>query len=127
MNAATPELLCYAADQLEQYGPPYVCCFAQLSFPIFSGPGKYPVKADTEKVMMDLEFQPAQLTGKRPRTRSVCARECIRYGKHVRFFGNSGAWIYSTLGAAYRLLQKLHCVSPRRWSPKPNHQSRPPG
>jgi len=35
ISAATPDVLCYAADQIEQYGPPYVRCLAQLPFPVF--------------------------------------------------------------------------------------------
>jgi hypothetical protein len=62
VNAATPDVLCYAADQLEQYGVAYVCCFAQLPFPIFVEPGKYAVRADTENVIMEMEFQLAELT-----------------------------------------------------------------
>jgi hypothetical protein len=62
LNAATPELLCYAADALEKLGPPYICCFAQLPFPIFAESGSYSVKADTETVVSQLEFHFVQAT-----------------------------------------------------------------
>ena len=62
VNAATPELLCGAADRLEELGPPYVCCFAQLPFPICVEAGEYAVKADTETVIMRLEFRLVEAT-----------------------------------------------------------------
>lgn len=56
LNAATPDLLCQAAEELDELGPPYICCFAQLPFPVFVESADYPVKADTKDVVMRLRL-----------------------------------------------------------------------
>ena len=60
LNAAGPALLCEAANALDQLGPPYVCCFAQLPFPVFVESADYPVKADTQGLVMHLRFSVAE-------------------------------------------------------------------
>ena len=42
--AARPRLLCETSDELERRGPPFVCCFGQLPYPVAVEPGDYTVE-----------------------------------------------------------------------------------
>jgi len=56
MGAAWPGLLCDSASNLEDYGPPHVCAFAQLPFPVTLEPGVYRLPALTKNVSFDVDF-----------------------------------------------------------------------
>ena len=103
VNAATPELLCGAADRLEELGPPYVCCFAQLPFPICVEAGEYAVKADTETGRSD---------DRRSRQKSTSSGAKRRLRQQNRFepVGDPSNWVYSSMGPTNFVLQKLFGV-----------------
>jgi hypothetical protein len=56
LRAATPQLLIECSNKLEDYGPPFMCCLAQLPFPLILEPGSYKVQGDTKGVHFIVDF-----------------------------------------------------------------------
>jgi len=55
-GVAFPDLLVDGANDLETYGSPFVCCFAQLPFPIAMQPYVYVLRA-TAEIIFHVRFQ----------------------------------------------------------------------
>lgn len=60
-GAATPDLLCYAAQLLDDLGEPNVIAFAQLPFPVEIGPEPIRVQGSHHGVNIDLRFIPKRI------------------------------------------------------------------
>jgi hypothetical protein len=62
IGAATPELLCRAAEILEERGPPYLIAFAQLPFPLDCGSEFFRVSGKRDGMVIDLNLIATPLT-----------------------------------------------------------------
>lgn len=62
IGAAAPQLLSECSNKLEDYGPPFVCCLAQLPFPVNLDSGSYKVPGDTKAVHFVVEFRPFSIS-----------------------------------------------------------------
>src|SRR5215218_5781434 len=57
IGATWPQLLTETADDLKKLDSPWVCCFAQLPYPIKVEAGNYNVQGQSSNSVIDLDFK----------------------------------------------------------------------
>jgi hypothetical protein len=57
IGAAWSSLLCETSNDLEELGSPWVCCFAQIPYPITVESGKYVLRGQSANAVIHLDFR----------------------------------------------------------------------